>query len=104
MTALLLLLMCRPLLTLCRRHRLGELLPIDDHVYYHKLSGVLLMFFSALHTAMHLVNLGGGASTSISCIEFSHFKTGLKISQKSSDSDPDNCVILIAIPIIDHIF
>ncbi len=34
-------------------------------------------------------------------------KSGLEVSQKSSDSDPpdsDNCVILIEIPIIDHIF
>lgn len=58
LTSLLLLLMCRPLLTLCRRHRLGELLPIDDHVFYHKFAGVLLVFFSAVHAVMHFINIG----------------------------------------------
>ena len=35
-----------------------------------------------------------------------YYTAGLQISQKSSNSDPDsdNCVISIAIPIIDHIF
>ena len=56
--ALLFLLMCRPLLTIFRRHKVGEIIPVDDHVHYHKLAGVLVMLFSVIHAVAHFVNIG----------------------------------------------
>lgn len=50
--------MCRPLLTLLRKHRVGQFFPLDQHVFYHKLMGVLVMVFSTIHAIMHFVNIG----------------------------------------------
>ena len=34
----------------------ASFLPLDQHVYLHKVCGAVIVFFSALHTAMHLIN------------------------------------------------
>ncbi|XP_038218084.1 NADPH oxidase 5 [Zerene cesonia] len=51
-----LVLMLRRSLTALRSLGLGARLPLDHHVYLHKLTGVLLVAYSALHTLMHLCN------------------------------------------------
>ncbi|KAJ0171651.1 hypothetical protein K1T71_012414 [Dendrolimus kikuchii] len=51
-----LVLMLRQCLTALRVRRLGSLLPLDHHIYLHKLTGVLIFIFGAVHTVMHLCN------------------------------------------------
>ncbi|KAJ8708509.1 hypothetical protein PYW07_010634 [Mythimna separata] len=55
---------CSWVLVLMLRHCLTELrvrgfssyLPLDHHIYLHKLTGVLIVLYSILHTVMHLCN------------------------------------------------
>ncbi|KAJ8708862.1 hypothetical protein PYW08_010244 [Mythimna loreyi] len=55
---------CAWVLVLMLRHCLTELrvrgfssyLPLDHHIYLHKLTGVLIVLYSMLHTVMHLCN------------------------------------------------
>ena len=53
----LVLLMCRQLVTLLRRLGLHSVIPLDQHVTYHKTCGVLLTLLAIVHTGCHLVNL-----------------------------------------------
>lgn len=48
--------MLRQTLTFLRSRGLGEILPLDQHIYLHKLTGWLIVFFGSLHTVMHLIN------------------------------------------------
>ncbi|CAG4972387.1 unnamed protein product [Colias eurytheme] len=52
----LLVLMLRRSLTALRSRGFAAFLPIDHHVYLHKLTGVVVVGYSVLHTAMHLCN------------------------------------------------
>ncbi|XP_046387375.1 NADPH oxidase 5 [Ischnura elegans] len=54
--SLVLALMLRRCLTFLRAHGLSHFLPLDHHIYFHKLVGVLILGFSILHTIMHSVN------------------------------------------------
>ncbi len=40
---------------------MSEVLPVDQHVLYHKLVGVLLVLLGTLHSIMHLINIGNVA-------------------------------------------
>ncbi|XP_049880958.1 NADPH oxidase 5 [Pectinophora gossypiella] len=51
-----LVLMLRGCLTWLRARGLSSLLPLDHHIYLHKLTGVLIVLYSAVHTLMHLCN------------------------------------------------
>ncbi|CAH2098519.1 unnamed protein product [Euphydryas editha] len=51
-----LVLMLRRCITALRVHGLGSVLPLDYHVYLHKLTGVLIVIYSVVHTIMHLCN------------------------------------------------
>ncbi|XP_045455112.1 uncharacterized protein LOC123664638 [Melitaea cinxia] len=55
-SAWVLVLMLRRCITALRERGLGAALPLDQHVYLHKLTGVLVALYSAAHTAMHLCN------------------------------------------------
>lgn len=48
--------MLRHTLTFLRTRGLGALLPIDHHIYLHKITGMLIAAFSLFHTIMHLIN------------------------------------------------
>ncbi|CAG7821382.1 unnamed protein product, partial [Allacma fusca] len=48
--------MLRQTLTFLRARGAGSYLPIDQHIYFHKMTGWFIFFFSVLHTVMHLVN------------------------------------------------
>lgn len=54
-----LILMLRQCITFLRTHGFNSILPLDHHIYLHKLTGVLIGIFSAVHTLMHLLNFGG---------------------------------------------
>ena len=43
-------------ITKLRSMGFSEYLPLDHHVYFHKLIGWAIVFFSLFHTAMHVVN------------------------------------------------
>lgn len=54
--AFILVLMLRQTLTFLRSRGLSSVLPLDQHIYLHKLTGWLIVFFGCLHTVMHLIN------------------------------------------------
>ena len=49
--------MLRHSITKLREVGLGVLLPLDRHIYFHKITGRLIVLYSLIHTAMHLGNL-----------------------------------------------
>lgn len=49
-------LMLRHCITSMRMCGMANYLPLDHHVYLHKLCGTVIVFFSALHTLMHLIS------------------------------------------------
>ncbi|XP_071869754.1 NADPH oxidase isoform X2 [Bombus fervidus] len=53
-----LVLMLRQCITFLRTHRFNSVLPLDQHIYLHKVTGALIGIFSVVHTVMHLLNFG----------------------------------------------
>nr|XP_012143255.1 PREDICTED: NADPH oxidase 5 isoform X1 [Megachile rotundata] len=53
-----LVLMLRQCITFLRTHGFNSVLPLDQHIYLHKMTGVLIGVFSVVHTLMHLLNFG----------------------------------------------
>nr|XP_049706149.1 NADPH oxidase 5 [Helicoverpa armigera] len=51
-----LVLMLRQCITELRVRGCSSVLPLDQHIYLHKLTGVLIVLYSAVHTLMHLCN------------------------------------------------
>ncbi|KAK2589308.1 hypothetical protein KPH14_007859 [Odynerus spinipes] len=51
-----LVLMLRQSITLLRTNGFSSVLPLDHHIYLHKITGVLIGVFSLIHTFMHLLN------------------------------------------------
>ncbi|XP_046576417.1 NADPH oxidase 5-like [Haliotis rubra] len=49
-------LMLRKCITWLRATPAGNLLPLDQNILFHKLTGILIMFFTIVHTAMHIGN------------------------------------------------
>ncbi|XP_064476773.1 NADPH oxidase 5-like isoform X2 [Ornithodoros turicata] len=49
-----------PVLRMCttwlRSHGFSRFLPLDHHIYYHKLTGYFILFYSIAHTVAHLLN------------------------------------------------
>lgn len=54
--AFVLVLMLRQCITFLRTRGFGAFLPLDNHIYIHKLTGVVIAAFSLVHTIMHLLN------------------------------------------------
>jgi len=50
------LLVCRRSISFLRSHGFGRYLPLDDHVYFHKMIGLFIVGHSISHTFGHLVN------------------------------------------------
>ena len=59
---LVMILMMRRALTWLRSTRVAVLLPLDQHIELHKLSGYTITFFGVLHTLAHLVNFSESPS------------------------------------------
>lgn len=53
-----LVLVLRQCITFLRTHGFNFVLPLDQHIYLHKITGVLIGIFSTVHTLMHLLNFG----------------------------------------------
>ena len=51
-----LVLMLRQCITFLRTRGFSTFLPLDQHIYLHKLTGVLIFLYSVVHTLMHLIN------------------------------------------------
>lgn len=51
-----LILMLRQCITFLRTRGFGEYLPLDQHIYFHKITGILIFGYSFLHTVMHVLN------------------------------------------------
>lgn len=54
--AFILVFVLRQSLTWLRTHGLSKYLPIDQHLYYHKVTGWFILIYSVLHTVMHIGN------------------------------------------------
>ena len=54
--SLLLLTMCRNLITKMKEHSLHQYIPLDSHLQFHKIVACTALFFSVMHAAGHLVN------------------------------------------------
>ncbi|XP_070496659.1 NADPH oxidase 5 [Chironomus tepperi] len=54
--AFVLVLMLRHTITYLRTHGFNSFLPLDQHIYLHKLTGWLIVFYGTWHTLMHLIN------------------------------------------------
>lgn len=52
-----LVLMLRQCITFLRTRGYSAFLPLDQHIYLHKVTGVLIFVYSVIHTVMHLCNL-----------------------------------------------
>ncbi|XP_018404285.1 PREDICTED: NADPH oxidase 5 [Cyphomyrmex costatus] len=53
-----LILMLRQCITFLRTHSFNSLVPLDHHIYLHKMTGILIGIFSIVHTLMHLIYCG----------------------------------------------
>ena len=53
---LLLLTMCRNLITKMKEHSLHQYIPLDAHLQFHKIVACTSLFFTVLHVMGHLVN------------------------------------------------
>ncbi|XP_039306624.1 NADPH oxidase 5 isoform X2 [Solenopsis invicta] len=53
-----LVLMLRQCITFLRTHSFNFVLPLDHHIYLHKMMGILIGIFSIVHTLMHLIYRG----------------------------------------------
>ncbi|XP_063222700.1 NADPH oxidase 5 [Bacillus rossius redtenbacheri] len=51
-----LVLMLRQCITFLRTRGFSMFLPLDQHIYFHKLTGVLIFIYSVVHTLSHLLN------------------------------------------------
>jgi NADPH oxidase 5 len=51
-----LVLMLRQCITFMRTRGFTIVLPLDQHIYFHKLTGTFIFIFSVVHTIMHLLN------------------------------------------------
>ena len=51
-----LVLMLRRCITVLRSCGVSDYLPLDQHIYYHKLTGAFIVAYSLLHTVMHCFN------------------------------------------------
>lgn len=51
-----LVLMLRQCITFLRTRGFGAFLPLDNHIYMHKVTGILIAIYSLVHTIMHLIN------------------------------------------------
>lgn len=53
---MILVLMLRQSITFLRTRGFGTFLPLDQHIYLHKMTGMVVAFFSIIHTLAHLLN------------------------------------------------
>ncbi|XP_011699769.1 PREDICTED: NADPH oxidase 5 [Wasmannia auropunctata] len=56
--AFILVLMLRQCITFLRTHSFNSLVPLDHHIYLHKMTGIMIGIFSIVHTLMHLIYCG----------------------------------------------
>ncbi|XP_074037293.1 NADPH oxidase isoform X2 [Leptinotarsa decemlineata] len=49
-------LMLRQCITFLRTRGYSSILPLDQHIYFHKLTGMFIFGYSVLHTVMHVCN------------------------------------------------
>ncbi|KAL6262435.1 hypothetical protein P5V15_007520 [Pogonomyrmex californicus] len=53
-----LVLMLRQCITFLRTHSFNSILPLDHHIYLHKMTGILIGIFSIIHTLAHIIYCG----------------------------------------------
>lgn len=62
--ALILLTVCRNVLTIIRESFVGEYLPLDSAITFHKIVGITIGFWAVVHTVGHCVNFYNVATQS----------------------------------------
>uniref|UniRef100_A0A182TB47 Uncharacterized protein n=1 Tax=Anopheles maculatus TaxID=74869 RepID=A0A182TB47_9DIPT len=74
--AFILVLMLRQCITFLRTRGFTAFLPLDQHIYLHKLTGMLVAIFSLVHTIMHLFNFSKYTHCSVRTVfETSHTRS-----------------------------
>lgn len=48
--------MLRQCITFLRTRGFGAFIPLDNHIYLHKMTGILIAFYSFVHTISHVLN------------------------------------------------
>ena len=71
MTSLLILLMCRILITKIRLSDCAQYVPVDHHVSYHKIIGLLNLILALIHSIVHIINVQKNLSSGAKIREFS---------------------------------
>ncbi|XP_066970479.1 NADPH oxidase 5-like [Macrobrachium rosenbergii] len=98
--SLLLLLILRRTVTRLRNSWLGQFLPCDQHVHFHKLAGWMVFFLSILHTLFHLANFVNlSEATGISMATYI-WDTSLGIGWIGGLANPTGVALLVILTII----
>lgn len=98
--SLLLLLILRRTVTRLRNSWLGQYLPCDQHVHFHKMAGWMVFFLSILHTLFHLANFVNlSENTGISMASYM-WDTRLGIGWVGGLANPTGVALLFIITII----
>ena len=71
MTSLLIFLMCRILITKIRLSDCAQYIPVDHHVSYHKIFGLLNLTLAFVHSIAHIINVNKNLSSGAKIREFS---------------------------------
>lgn len=82
--SLLLLTMCRNLITKVRETSLHQYIPLDSHVQFHKIVAWTALFFTIVHTIGHCINF-----YHVSSQPLDHLKCLIKEMAFDSDNRPD---------------
>ncbi|XP_076328078.1 dual oxidase-like [Tachypleus tridentatus] len=81
--SLLLLTMCRNLITKIREHSIRQYIPMDSHVQFHKIVAMTALFFTLIHSIGHLINF-----YQLSTQPLGHLRCFSKELQFASDFQP----------------
>lgn len=77
-----LVLMLRRCITFLRTRGFGLILPLDQHIYLHKVTGMIIFIFSVVHTVMHLLNFSEYSEIICAMCLFHEGKFHLKVKYK----------------------
>jgi hypothetical protein len=73
-SVLILCLVLRYTITLLRNMGLASILPLDNNIYFHKLTGRLIFVQAWIHALMHFINFGRLSLTLYICYSTVHFR------------------------------
>lgn len=99
--SLIVLLVCRRSISSLRSYGFGRYLPLDDHIYFHRIIGMFIVGFSILHTIGHVINftLLSGMEGKPSLLEYL-FSTQLGIGWIRGSASLTGWILLVILVIM----